>query len=183
MTKFNKICLMSALAGLGLLWGCNDDDSNPVDAGTGGSENTGGAGNTNPSGAISANNTAKVGGVSIAITTVTCEQNTFGRPRFVFTASDDNAPAGNRPKFTVQISGTEPEVASYPLVSALGDSSAHVELYYDAKNYTSAESGSLTYTRSGTLSNAKSSTLQLVNARDENDKIEAQIDFTCSYSF
>jgi len=183
MKHLRWLCFASALAGLGLLAGCNDDDANPMDSGASSGGNTTGSGDSGPSGAISANSTAKVGGVTVAITTVTCEQNAFGRPRFIFTASDDNAPAGNRPKFTVEVTGTEPEVGSYAIVDDLTDDSAYITLYYDAKNYTSATAGTAAYTRSGALSNVKSSTLQLVNARDENDKVAAEIDFTCSFSF
>ncbi len=119
-------------------------------------------------------------GDSLSVTSLTCETSTFGRPRSSFTARDSSVSgSGGIPRITVEVAGTDPDPATYPVVEGLEDSSATVEAYHQAVNYMAA-TGTVTYSKSGSTRTITGMNLELPRASGSGAALTASFHFSCT---
>lgn len=164
--KSLALILMSGIA----LMGCGGDDAtDPVPDTT----------NNNNNNTIQEINIVVFGSDTIKMTEITCNPNTFGKPRLGFSAkNEDKTISAN-----IELRGTDPANGDkFTVDPDLDNGTSNIKFYYDSKNWTCTlnPGNTVTHLSDDARRNIFGKNVEVVNDHDDQEKMMVGFNLTCN---
>ena len=135
--------------------------------------------NNNNTNTIQELNIVIFGSDTIKMTEITCNPNSFGKPRLGFSAkNEDKTISAN-----INLRGTDPaHEATFTVDPDLEKGTSSLKFYYDSKNWTCTldANNSVTHLSDDTRRNIFGKDVAVVNDKDDQDKMTVEFNLTCT---
>jgi len=118
-------------------------------------------------------------GDTIKMTEITCNPNTFGKPRLAFSAKNADQSISAK----IDLRGTDPEHnTKFTVDPDLDNGTTSIKFYYDSKNWTCTldPNNEVTHLSDDTKRNIFGKNIAVVNDKDDQEKLMVEFNLTCT---